>query len=147
MPRPPEANPHPGKSYQERRCCRETEPKVSAGCLNPGQVLNRPLDPEANPVQEPGAGRKFRSRAPVTELAEHQFEPLDFGVRIARSVPKVIVVHGVCLVPCLYLESWLRSSCMPRCKLTRTEPGVSPVRAAISVPVMPSTRRKIRVSR
>ena len=36
---------------------------------------------------------------------------------------------------------------MPRERLTRTEPWVSPVRAAISGPVMPSTSRRISGSR
>ena len=40
-----------------------------------------------------------------------------------------------------------RSICIPRCKFTRTDPAVSPVRSAISGPVIPSTNRKISVSR
>ena len=36
---------------------------------------------------------------------------------------------------------------MPRCRLTRTDPAVRPVRAAISGPVMPSTSRSVNVSR
>ena len=43
--------------------------------------------------------------------------------------------------------SFSRSNFIPRCKLTRTEPGVNPDRSAISAPLMPSTRRISSVSR
>src|SRR6266516_7837748 len=47
----------------------------------------------------------------------------------------------------VFVRSFSRSCCIPRHRLTRTEPAVRPVRAAISGPVIPSTRRRIRVSR
>ena len=48
--------------------------------------------------------------------------------------------------PCL-LPSLSRSISIPRWRFTRTEPAVSPVRSAISGPVIPSTSRRIRGSR
>src|SRR6267142_1278356 len=43
--------------------------------------------------------------------------------------------------------SFSRSICIPRCKFTRTDPAVSPVRSAISGPVIASTNRKINGAR
>ena len=69
--------------------------------------------------------------------------------RVARAIPEILVVHRihqrvlVAAVP----SSACRSSFMPRHRLTRTESGVSPVRLAISGPVMPSISRRTSVSR
>src|ERR1035437_10116317 len=110
--------------------------------------------------------RKYRSGAVMSELCEQSFQPLDFRIGLARSIPQIVVAlclwvvfgavvfrvhdYGVSCCGSLLLGfglSFARSWCMPRCRLTRTEPGVRPVRAAISGPVMPSTSRRINVSR
>ena len=75
--------------------------------------------------------------------AQQLLETLNVGIGRPRSVPQVIVVHGCAGST----PSCSRSIFIPRCRFTRTDPGVRPVRAAISSPVMPSTRRISRVSR
>src|SRR5205085_2833221 len=90
-------------------------------------------------------GQLERARL-VAERAEQFFEPLNLFVRLARLVPQVVAHKLYCSfppVPC----SRARSNFMPRCMLTRTDAGASPVRTAISGPVMPSTKRKIKGSR
>src|SRR5215470_6319760 len=101
----------------------------------------------------------------VSKPAEQHFQPLDFRIGFAGPVPQVPVsccqklvsasvvpgIHTYQLsCPCLLLFglrfSFARSCCMPRWRLTRTEPCVRPVRDAISGPVMPSTSRIINVS-
>ena len=75
-----------------------------------------------------------RRRRGLREDVQGPLDPLDLRVA-APCVPEV-VAH----------VSFSRSSFMPRCRLTRTDPGVSPVRSAISSPVMPSTSRSTSVS-
>src|SRR5205085_2873990 len=77
-----------------------------------------------------------------TQAAKRLLKLFDVGVYLARPIPQIIVFHGRSSRP-----SFSRNSFMPRCRLTRTEAAVMPVRAAISGPVMPSTSRSTRVSR
>ena len=73
--------------------------------------------------------------------AEHSLESLDLRDP-PRSDP-TDTRHSRWASPC----SRARSNFMPRCRFTRTDAGVSPVRSAISGPVMPSIRRSANVSR
>src|SRR2546423_3569164 len=86
--------------------------------------------------------RKFERSRLVAKLAEQPFEALDLFFALACLVPKV-VAH----TPRPFIPSLSRRSFIPRCRLTRTDAGCRPVRAAISGPVMPSTRRITNVSR
>ncbi len=85
-----------------------------------------------------GAARSSQRRRGrrLCEDAQSALEPLDVRIRIAALVPEV-VGH----------VSFSRSSFIPRCRFTRTDAAVSPVRSAISAPVIPSTSRSISVSR
>ena len=85
------------------------------------------------------------------------FERFDERINGAGTVPQ-IVFHPTIVAGCLMLRFICRhrlssasirclSRAIPRCRLTRTEPCVMPVRAAISGPVSPSTSRSIIVSR
>src|SRR5207302_8430331 len=103
--------------------------------------------------------RKSWGFAAVTEYGERFFETLHFRVGLAGGIPEVRIAEffagcfarahnfsaDVPLLPPRFRAC--RNCCIPRCKLTRTEPCVSPVRAAISGPVIPSTRRRISGSR
>ena len=82
-----------------------------------------------------------RTGAPLQRNGvELRFQLRNFRVRLSRAVPEILIVHT--LIP-----NFSRSSFIPRCRLTRTESGVRPVRSAISGPVRPSTRRRTSVSR
>src|SRR5581483_7473395 len=78
--------------------------------------------------------------AAVPERLQQMLQPLDLRIGHARLVPQ-IVAHA------RLRARASRSKCMPRCRFTRTEPSVRPVRSEISGPLMPSTRRRTRVSR
>src|SRR5215472_2290127 len=110
--------------------------------------------------------RKNWCRAGMTKSSKDPFQPLHLRIRFARPIPQIVVVSCNGFVWCLVFlpiphhcdsccglsfltleRKAARSCCIPRCKLTRTEPVVIPVRAAISGPVMPSTSRRISVSR
>ena len=75
----------------------------------------------------------------VAQRREGAFQARYFEVRRTVTVPQIIVVH--------FASSNSRNIFIPRHRLTRTESCVRPVCAAISGPVMPSTRRRINVSR
>ena len=84
---------------------------------------------------------QFRRRAIGPERRKEAFETLHFGVRLPRAIPKIVVTHEASLPSNFSLRSFI-----PRCRFTRTDAGVSPVRSAISGPDIPSTRRRTRVS-
>ena len=86
--------------------------------------------------------QQFRRSMIGAKPAQKALEPLDLGVRLTRAIPKVIVSHARSSQ-----SSFCRSCFIPRCRFTRTEAAVMPVRAAISSPVMPSTSRSMSVSR
>src|SRR5262249_37867941 len=79
------------------------------------------------------------------EPSEEVLEPADLRIRRTAAVPQVVVVVLAHPDPPWAILS--RRSFIPRCRLTRTDPWVIPVREAISGPVIPSTRRRIKVSR
>src|SRR5205085_6131571 len=112
------------------------------GCDGEPRRAEQSRRAELTDVVPPDLRRQFESARAVSELTEQSFEPLDILVGLARLVPKVVAHTPRPLIP-----NRSRRSFMPRCRFTRTEAGCSPVRAAISGPVMPSTRRSTRVSR
>src|ERR1051325_10302919 len=82
-------------------------------------------------------GWNFQRSRSITQSAEDFFKLLDLGIRFACLVPQVFAAnshHEPSVKP-----SFPRNSFMPRCRLTRTDAAVSPGRAAISGPVIPST--------
>ena len=120
----------------------------------------------------PLSWRKFnlqerRDGVIVPETSERTLELLNLWIWQARAIPEVVVLRRALFVfvchlpqPCLPMPrrfgafasaprgpSFSRNCRIPRFKFTRTEPCERPVFAAISGPVMPSTSRKIRVSR
>src|SRR6202171_5621141 len=121
--------------------------------------LIRPLKTERAPVLFRRADvcdlLERRRRLIVPVAAQRRFQFLNFRVRLSGAVPQIIVLHRlfllahVALNPRLpaALSSLSRKSRMPRKRLTRTEPCVSPVRSAISGPVIPSTSRRMSGSR
>ena len=88
--------------------------------------------------------RKFRRLTLMAEFGKRAFQFLNLRVGFTGTVPEVIVIHGLfplsnklfsraaeflppqesgCIAP--PGDAWLnfsRSCCMPRCRLTRTEP-------------------------
>src|SRR4029450_8018668 len=88
--------------------------------------------------------RDLRCFAAVTQLTEQGLEARHFRIRLTRTVPEIRVLVGLGL---LHRSSFSRSIVMPRCRLTRTDAGVSPVRSAISGLVSPSTSLRTSVSR
>src|SRR5207237_9942174 len=86
--------------------------------------------------------RYAQRRGTVPRRREGPLQPLDGGIRLSCSLPEIVVAHVLTLI-----SSRSRKSFIPRCRFTRTESGVRPTRAAISGPLMPSTRRNTRGSR
>src|SRR5258705_3037976 len=95
----------------------------------------------ASPMNQQLLGNRERPRL-IAQCSQDLLELLNLRVRLTGLVPQVFFFHTLSL-----MLSLSRNSFMPRCRLTRTEAGVSPVRVAISGPVIPSTSLKTSVSR
>ena len=79
------------------------------------------------------AGRQQERRVLVAIRLEQRLEADDLRIGLAGAVPQVVVVRRARRVV-RHRFSFSRSIFMPRCRFTRTEPGVRPVRSAISGP-------------
>src|SRR6266540_6055175 len=91
------------------------------------------------------ARRQWRERRLVAIAHEQCLETHYLFVGRASAVPQVIgsrdlgILRPIVSRVVVHRSSFSRSSFMPRCRFTRTDAGVSPVRSAISGPVIPST--------
>src|SRR5262245_56210601 len=66
----------------------------------------------------------------ISQPTQDLLKFLHFRIWLTCFVPQVVVVHFASSI-----ASFSRRSFIPRCKFTRTDAGVRPVRAAISGPV------------
>ena len=86
------------------------------------------------PADEPHASveparltvRKLGRLPTMTQLTQQRLETHDLRIRLAGTVPEIRALVGLGL---LHRSSFSRSIVMPRCRLTRTDAGVSPVRS------------------
>src|SRR5882762_3073947 len=137
---------------KKHRGCKQNDRRDSAKLIGPPQTEKAPvLFHRANVCNL--LERRRGLILPVA--AQRRFQFLNFRVRLSGAVPQIIVLHRLFLLAHVALNPWLsaalssfsRKSRMPRKRLTRTEPCVSPVRSAISGPVIPSTSRRMSGSR
>src|SRR5829696_6004973 len=76
--------------------------------------------------------RELQRLGLITQATQNLFQLLYLRIGLTSLVPQIIFFHKPSINP-----SRSRSCFMPRCRLTRTDAAVRPVRAAISGPVMP----------
>ena len=121
------------------------DPSSRATCqpvAAPGAAWKRQSDAAASTTAAAAAIARQGLRAgaaagpAMPQRRQQLLQPLDLRIGRSRTVPQVVFSH-----------SNSRNIFIPRQRFTRTDSGVSPVRAAISGPVIPSTRRRISVSR